>query len=441
MKKRAREGDVGRDRPLPPLLSQLIPAVTQKITVAGNFAAAKETTTNLSVADGIIWFPFRGAGNSIIRCILAAANTVIGPFICTPSLVSLALHPTPIVLTMTLNRDLMVPVSQSVSNSQVRMSPDLSQVYCTGRLIGGSITINSSTGGDSHQQVISGDIGAAWVSDTRDLYDFNRVTSAARSLFSRNGVAGLKISTGLRMTFPGLAPAYAPVLRDVSHYRGQLVMPQTSGTISINNCFFLSHLGYDGSGAAANVPLPDLPWGAIPTVTVTVPAQLAFTAAVVPLRAVHIFATYDGTGTKPISYMTSHTILVGPNDNGQCDVTPTAGLDPVNGLWLGVFILIDCPALANVKFSAWLSHDMEQGLSNCFVSRIDDSSAGVIVTLSGSLFVQTVATGQNSQFTPVASIPDTASLDEEVAAIRSFLSESGESCAVTPLYSAYFTVS
>ena len=306
----------------------------------------------------------------------------------------------------------MLPVGASVSNPFVQIGNDITNAITSltsgayagnfelGRLQSGEIRFFSNTGNNANN-IISGEVGAAMVGDTRGLLDFSRTNIAQRSNFGKNAVIAAIVSRGIAMKFPPMPPMMQLTGRSVTRTRGNLISVQA---ITGSQLFFASHCasctGTPAPTAAAQ--LPPLPWGAVPNFTVMIRPNVAISGAIYTtnVKVVHMFAQFGATGATVTTVNVATAVALSVSSNSTFDVNVpglTGNLDLRNGIWVGALFYIDVPiasaANLNVSLSTWFDEASELELSNAFLLRADNVASGVTLVTAGTLFPQCVDSG------------------------------------------------
>lgn len=384
------------------LVPTVVPGVMQKAFITAMYQTASNATSGAAIADGIIWRPMMYGGTSIMRTALAAKNTV---FTASPVVPFIGGSFSATTLRFTLIDALMVPVAASIGGSQIVPRFDITETYYQARYCKGKLTIRCNTSGVPGNNVISGTLGAAWVGDTRGIYDFDRGKLPGKSMYGAN-CATESINTGTTIEIPAFSPGYTQTRRVFSDSGGSLISYNPAVT-DINNCFFVSHLAR--ASFCTNILLPEIPWGAVPNFTVSFNGSGETTPTLVPVRCLHVFAFMDGTGANVYSVSESYATLTSDIDLNVVDIKQP---QPPNQfcIWIGTAILfaysngaLAIPVSMNIR--AWLPFEQERCNAAALVARIDGAAPDAMIALEGIITTQCALTS-SSYFANVSTIED-----------------------------------
>jgi hypothetical protein len=397
MHKRVRE-DAADDRAPTPSTVSIRPSSHQTGCVYGQYNPAADVLS--SSADGVIWFPYRSA-STIVRTLLIASNTQVTLPIVFPSV-----NMPPLTVEITFIGDTMVPALINTAGA-ISISTD-SKGFQNGALNGGSVTIKSN-GTPLNANFATGDISGAWLFTAMGLTDFNAASIATRCISDSSTVTNNPIATGITFSCPSIPQPHGPV----SVRRLQLGGSSCVTGIVHNVQNYIWYSPFATINTATNTFMPDVPWGAIPSFSVTVDTLLP-TASTPLLRYAYIFAYADGTGCRLASAFGSTTIPVGPIDHGTALIScPDMNFADIRKyLFIGTALLLDHPTLdIRMKIDAYISDYDDSSLAYPFVARIDNAAAGVGIVVSGQLYQTFVPVGSSAEFLKMSALSDQSSAE------------------------------
>lgn len=393
---------LSRAVPSPPIFDTSAPGAIIQSTVDCSFQPASQVTGGLATADGLVWWPYSAAGAKIVRTLLLPNATPTTVSVVPTPLLRSNSFTTTYALTIAFQVPLMLPACitgpTALSNGIVSISNDPSGNFFQGRVVSGSIYVNSNVGGPA-TSFITGTVGASLVADLRGapILQFERVACAGAAIFAKDQEPNTPITTGVCMQLPFLPRGQTICQRSTSEFRGT-ALNQSPNLTQAQNLIFVSHVAT--SAQATNYApgnIATIPWGYTPGFTWRGLATLPATdGAATVVRVVHCFASMGTAGTVIQSVVQSYTVPASPNDSPTIDVVPNTFLDIRNsGLWVGTFFLWDIATSASMVVTTWMSRNDERDMAPAFVCRMDNVSNNVFINVSGSFFSQVMPTGLN----------------------------------------------